>query len=93
VTKRTENPVTRRAEENTAAQVWDVDLSDALPFGCEAVAAISVLADGVVETATSVPVFAMPHAVARAGAAGQTVELHWPEPVRGAVHLTARCDT
>jgi hypothetical protein len=49
--------------ENTAAQVWDVDLSDALPFGCEAVAAISVLADGVIETAASVPVFAMPHAV------------------------------
>jgi hypothetical protein len=40
VTKRTENPVTRRRTvENTASQVWDIDLSDALPFGCEAVAA------------------------------------------------------
>jgi hypothetical protein len=47
----------------------------------------------VIETAASVPVFAMPHAVSRTGVAGQTIELHWPEPVRGAVYLTARCDT
>jgi hypothetical protein len=93
VTKRTENPVTRRAVENGAAQVWGVDLSDALPFGCEAVAAISALADGVIETAGAVPVHAMPHAMARAGANGQAIQLHWPEPVRGAVYLTARCDT
>ncbi len=93
VTKRTENPVTRRVVENTASQVWDADLSDVLPFGCEAVAALSVLADGAIETGASVPVFAMPHAVSRLGVAGQTVQLHWPEPVRGALYLTARCDT
>jgi hypothetical protein len=93
VIKRTENPITRRMVENSATQVWDVDLSDALPFGCEAVAALAALADGVIETAASTPVHAMPHAVCRAGLGGQTVQLHWPEPVRGAVHLTARCDT
>jgi hypothetical protein len=80
VTKRTENPVTRRAEENTAAQVWDVDLSDALPFGCEAVAAISALADGVIETATSVPVFAMPHAVPAPGRPGRRSSFTGPNP-------------
>jgi hypothetical protein len=83
VTKRTENPVTRRAEENTAAQVWDVDLSDALPFGCEAVAAISVLADGVDRDRRLGP--GLRHAArgARAGAAGQTVELTGPNPCAG----------
>lgn len=93
VTKRTENPVVRRAAEPSVAQVWDIDLSDALPFGCEAVAALSALADGVIENAAAEPVHAMPHALSRAGAGGQSVQLRWPEPVRGAVYLTARCDT
>jgi hypothetical protein len=93
VTKRTENPVVRRAVENTATQVWDVDLSDVLPFGCEAVAALSVLPDGAVRNGANAAVFAMPYATTRMGLSGQTIELTWPEPVRGAVYLTARCDT
>jgi hypothetical protein len=93
VTKRTENPVTRRMEENTAAQVWDVDLSDALPFGCEAVAAISALADGVIETAASARRSSPCRTRWPRGRFGSDGQLHWPEPVRGAVHLTARCDT
>jgi hypothetical protein len=93
VTKRTENPVIRRAVENTATTVWDIDLSDALPFGCEAVAALSVLPDGAVRNAADAPVFTMPYALTRAGATRQAIELTWSEPVRGAVHLTARCDT
>jgi hypothetical protein len=38
VTKRTENPVTRRAEENTARR-YGMSTCPTLPFGCEAVAA------------------------------------------------------
>jgi hypothetical protein len=94
IAKRTENPVTRRAVENGAAQVWGVDLADALPFGCEAVAAISALADGVIETAGAVQRF-MRCLMRWRGPArtGQAIQLHWSEPVRGAVYLTARCDT
>lgn len=93
VTKRTENPVVRRAVQNTAAQVWTVDLADALPFGCEAVAALSLLPDGAVRNAANAAVFTMPFATPRAGTGRQSIQLTWSEPVRGAVHLTARCDT
>jgi hypothetical protein len=92
VTKRTENPVVRRVVENTASQVWTVDLSDALPFGCEAVAALSVLPDGAVRNVANMAVHTMPYATPRAGATRQAVQLTWSEAVRGAVHLTARCD-
>jgi hypothetical protein len=93
IAKRTENPVMRRAEENTDAQVWDVDLADVLPFGCEAVTVVSALAEGAIRNAAGATVFTMPYAVARAGASGQAIRLNWSEPVRGAVVLTARCDT
>ncbi|MDG4647964.1 glycosyl hydrolase family 28-related protein [Roseibacterium sp. SDUM158017] len=93
VTKRTENPVVRRVVENTASQVWSVDLSDALPFGCEAQAALSVIPDGAVRNAANASVFTMPYATARAGSGGRSVQLTWSEPVRGAVHLSARCDS
>jgi hypothetical protein len=69
---------------NASLVAADADFGDCLEI---------VKTDGVIETAASTPVHAMPHAVCRAGLGGQTVQLHWPEPVRGAVHLTARCDT
>lgn len=93
IVKRTENPVARRAVENTQAQVWDIDLSDVLPFGCEAVAALSVLPDGAVRDAGNAAIFTMPYAEPRRGPNRQTIELNWSVPVRGAVYLTARCDT
>jgi hypothetical protein len=93
VTKRTENPVVRRVEENTASATWTADLGDVLPFGCEAVAALAVLPDGPVRDAGGQTVHTMPYATPRAGAGGQSIQLTWSEPVRGAVHLSARCDT
>jgi hypothetical protein len=93
ITKRTENPVVRRAVENTASSVWTVDLSDVLPFGCEAVVALSALPDGAVRNGANAAVHTMPFATPRTGSGGQTIQLTWSEPVRGAVHLTARCDT
>jgi hypothetical protein len=91
VTKRTENPVTA-ARRKTAPRRSGTSI-----FRCAALRVrgrhrVSALADGVIETqprCRSSPCRTRwPGRALRAGD-----QLHWPEPVRGAVHLTARCDT
>ncbi len=92
IVKRTENPAIVRAVENTEAQVWNIDLSDVLPFEGEARSALSVLPDGAVRSVANVAIYTTPYATNRNGVGQQTIRLNWSQPVKGAVHLTARCD-
>ena len=92
IVKRTENPAVVRAEENTEAQVWNIDLRDVLPFEGEARSALSVVPDGAMRSVSNVAIYTMPFATNRHGVGRQTIRLNWSQAVKGAVHLTARCD-
>lgn len=92
VTKRSENPVVLKVTENTASPVWSVDFADHFPFGGQARGALSVLPEGAVRNGANVAVYTMPYALTRQGPGQQSITLNWSEAVKGAVHLTARCD-
>jgi hypothetical protein len=92
VTKRTENPVTRRAEENRRAGLGRRSLGRAALRlrGCGRHLRAGRRGDRDGRGGAG-PCDASCDGQGRRERAGD--QLHWPEPVRGAVYLTARCDT
>ncbi|GAA5076916.1 right-handed parallel beta-helix repeat-containing protein [Roseibacterium beibuensis] len=93
IVKRTENPVIRRHTEAAPASVWEIDLSDVLPFGMQAMSALSVLPEGAVRSVANVAIYTMPYATTRHGVGRQTIRLNWSQDLKGTVNLTARCDS
>ena len=93
IVKRTENPVTVRHVEGTASTTWNVELSDVAPFGSEVRAGLSFLADGPLRSSSNVIVHLTPYAEPGQGPGGRTLQMRWPQPVRGAAQITARFDT
>jgi hypothetical protein len=92
IVKRTENPVTVRHVENTAASTWNVDLSDYMPFNTAVAAGLSFLPDGPLTSASDVTLYVSPYALAGQGADKQTLQLRWGQEVKGAGYVTARGD-
>jgi hypothetical protein len=92
IAKRTENPVTRRHVEGTASTTWNVDLSDAAPFGAPVRAAVSFLAEGPLRNPSNAILYLVPYAEPGQGAGGRTLRLHWQQAVRGAAQIVARFD-
>ena len=92
VVKQTANPVVVRHDENSASQVWSVDLTDRLPFGTAALAVTAAVPDGPLKNQFSVTQFITPYARSKQGGDQQTVQLHWETPVSGTVHLTVKGD-
>ncbi|WP_227287602.1 MULTISPECIES: glycosyl hydrolase family 28-related protein [Paracoccaceae] len=93
IIKDAQNPVTVKMTENTAQQVWEMDLRNWLPFGTEARVVTSVVPEGSIRTASNVAVYTTPFATTRHGVDRGSIRLNWSQAVRGSVQLTARCDT
>jgi len=92
VTQRTLNPVNLEFTQNTDADSWTLDPSAYLPFGGNTRTVTSVVAEGHILNGAGQRVTAMPGTVVNAGATNKFVQLDWPEPCRGTVHVTARMD-
>ena len=88
----TQNPVTLQFDQVSGASTWTIDIAEHLPFGGKAREVESVVAEGPILDASSLPVFAMPYATTEAGSGQDQVLLTWPEPVRGRIHVTVRAD-
>jgi hypothetical protein len=86
------NPVSEAFAIATTQSVWSCDFGARMAFGQRARVVEAVVADGAIRNAAGGRVFAMPHVETGRGATGQTVELHWPEPVKGTVRVSARID-
>lgn len=93
IIKDTQNPITLAVTENSPQQVWEVDLRDWLPFEGQARVASSVLPEGPLRNSANVVQYATPYATTRHGVGRGSIRLNWPQPLRGTVQLTARCDT
>jgi len=92
IVKSTENPVTVRHVQGTASSVWNIDLSDVSPFGCEVRGGISFLAEGPLRSASNVIIYVTPYAEPGQGAGGRTLRMRWQQDVRGTAQITARFD-
>ena len=89
----TQNPVTLAVTENSPQQVWEVDLRDWLPFEGQARVAASALPEGPLRNSANVVQYVTPYATTRHRVGRGSIRLNWPQPVRGTLQLTARCDT
>ncbi|QBY01209.1 right-handed parallel beta-helix repeat-containing protein [Rhodophyticola sp. CCM32] len=93
VQHKAQNPITVKMTENTAAQVWEQDLRDWLPFDTEARVVTSAVPEGAVRSSSNVAIYTMPYATTRHGVGQGSIRLNWSQPVKGSVQMTARCDT
>lgn len=82
-----ENPLRLVHEENTEAATWMVGSGGRVPFGGRVQRVISATVTGALRNASNVRRYLAPHALPERGAAGDRVELDWPEAVRGEVTL------
>jgi hypothetical protein len=92
IVKRTENPVTVRAVEGSPQQVWNIDLTDVLPFNSAAVAATGIVHDGPIRSVSNVVQYTVPYTTPKQGSDQQTMQLRWATAVKGAAYVTVRCD-
>jgi hypothetical protein len=86
------SPVALEFQQNTDQTTWSLDVSGYLPFGGNARTVTSVVTEDGVRNGTGNLVFAQPYARANQGAGYGLVQLVWPEPCHGTVHVTARVD-
>lgn len=93
IIKRAENPAYVRATQNTPAQTWTVDMSARTPFGAPVKYGLSVMPDGPVRSVSNVMIFTQPWTQGFQGTNGTSLNIGWSQPVKGAVYVTARCDT
>ena len=87
-----ENPRVLGVEQSTETNIWDVDCSQSLAFDGYAQNVVAVVADGKIENAANVANHDFPYIAAERGVNRDHVELHFSEPVRGAVTMTVRMD-
>lgn len=92
ISARTMNPVTIEINQSNVATPWDGDFADYLPFGGKARKIVGITAHNQIDNAANQKVFSMPYAVPNLGTTGSEVRLHWSEPVKGKVYVTARVD-
>jgi len=93
VNQRTINPVTVEFQELSATKLWGFDFAQYMPFGGRARHVSSVLPHNVITNGAGQGVYTTPFAVGSLGVNGTEVRLHWSEPVKGQVLVTARTDT
>ena len=86
------NPVTVKHEEASEQQTWTVDFEEHLPFGGLTKSISGIVPEGAIENAGNTSVFALPYVDLRHGTNKNQIAVHWPEPVRGTAHITARMD-
>lgn len=89
ITRRSEDPIVRKVTEANPEQVWEIDLSDRLPFDGEAHTVLSVVPSGAVRSVSNVAIYTAPYFTGRQGVGNASVRLNWSQPVKGTVILTA----
>lgn len=92
VTQGCMNPVTVTHTQNTDATTWTVNAADWLPFGGQALSAVSVLPDGPLRNSANVITWAAPYAEPQQGSGQDRVDLKWPQALHGKVVVTLRSD-
>ncbi|MDZ7908279.1 MAG: right-handed parallel beta-helix repeat-containing protein [Gemmobacter sp.] len=92
VSQVTMNPLLIAHEQNSEAATWTVNGSGFLPFNGRALVVSSVVADGALRDSGNVANYAAAHSDTEQGDDGDRVTLRWPEPLRGKVWVTIRCD-
>ncbi len=92
VTDPFQSPISIEHQENSDAQVWNVDFSRHLPFAGYARNVTAIVPVGQITAGASARVSTMPFATPRAGAGQNQVQLTWDQPCRGKVMVTARVD-
>ncbi len=92
VSRQFQNPATVPITRSSPQSTWETDLGDVLPFGGEARVVQAVMPDGPIRTESNAVFTGFPYGEGRQGGGRQSVRVRWPQPVRGKVYVTARCD-
>ncbi|HBD90890.1 MAG TPA: hypothetical protein DC061_10000 [Gemmobacter sp.] len=92
VSQVTMNPLLIAHEQNSEAATWTVNGSGFLPFNGRALVVSGVVADGALRDSGNVANYAAAHSDTEQGDDGDRITLRWPEPLRGKVWVTIRCD-
>jgi len=86
------NPVVIYHIQNTAQEIWNVDLSDRLPFDGRARVVSGLVPQGMIADTAGQPIFAQPFVQVEQGANGAIATLNWPAPASGRVRIEVRMD-
>ncbi len=86
------NPVAVQFDQNTDAGIWNCEFAGFLPFNGRAREVMGVIAEGEIRNPANARVTAMPFVRLEQGAGGTQVQVNWPEPCHGRIHVTARMD-
>ncbi len=92
VAYRTQNPALVRVEQTSANADWTKALDDRLPFGGLALAVDSIVSQGALTDANGTETFPQACAALQQGVSGREIRVHWPQAVKGVVHVVARSD-
>ncbi len=92
VTARVENPAEIEFDQNTASDSWDIDASDHLPFGGQALNVDAVVARGPIRNASNVTQFDTPYVRQIQGSDRDRIKVVWPTPVQGRISVVLRMD-
>lgn len=92
VSQVTVNPLVISHSQNSEAATWNVNGSGFLPFNGRALTVSAVVAEGALRDAGNAVNHAAAYAETEQGEGGDRISLRWPEPLRGKVWVTLRCD-
>lgn len=92
VTAKVQNAAEIEFTQNTASNSWEIDASDYLPFGGQALNVDSVVAQGAIRDASNVTRYDMPYVQQIQGTNRDRIKVVWPVPVTGKVLVVVRMD-
>ena len=87
-----ENPLLVRHDQNTHAQVWEVDTDNRLPFNAYAMEVQSLVTRSRPRDTSNVSRYHFPYTRTREGSQQDSVHVVWPESMRGDVTVGVRMD-
>lgn len=86
------NPAYIEHDQTSASGTWTVNTDPYLPFRGRARNVEAIQPEGRLRTAGGSTVYASPYVEPEKGAGGRSVEVHWPQNLRGKVRMTVRMD-
>tara|TARA_R110002074_G_scaffold46572_2_gene120035 strand:- start:71 stop:2359 length:2289 start_codon:yes stop_codon:yes gene_type:complete len=92
VTAKVQNAAEIEFTQNTPSDSWDIDASEYLPFGGQALNVDSVVAQGAIRDASNVTQYDMPYVQQIQGTNRDRIRVVWPTPVKGKVLVVVRMD-
>jgi len=92
VTKKVANPLRLRFAQSSAAKTWTIQSQGQLPFGAKARSCDAVTALAPLKNSFGATIYATPYVKLEQGAAGNQIQLRWPEALRGTVSTIMRME-